>query len=399
MINSQLTIRKPFKTDWLYRCVTMNKNDYYKILGIDKTASIDEIKTAYRSLAMKYHPDRNPDNKAAEEKFKEATQAYEVLGDAQKRAQYDQYGHAGMHENMGGGAGGSHNMNMDDIFEQFGDIFGSMFGGGGARRRRAQGPQPQPGVSLSKKVEITLKEAFLGTKKEISYYHFFTCETCHGSGAKTGTKPQTCAQCHGSGQMQFQQGFFTYAQPCSQCSGEGFIITSPCPDCNGKSRVQKFDKFTITIPKGIFDGAELRVNGKADAGLFGGPAGDLFLEIHVKEDKKFQRVEDNLVCTIMLTYPQLTLGCQVEIESIDESKHMIKIPKGCPVGERIIVPGQGFHKLRSNTRGSLVVVTQCFIPKKLSTESKKKLTEYSETIDDATSNEGTITGFFKRFLG
>lgn len=375
----------------------MNKSDYYKVLGIEKSASTDEIKKAYRTLAMKYHPDRNPGNKDAEEKFKEATEAYEVLGDSQKRSQYDQFGHAGMNNNMGGAG----NMNMDDIFEQFGDIFGSMFGPGTqSRKRRAQGPQPQAGVSLSKKIEITLQEAFLGTKKEISYYHFFSCETCSGTGAQEGTKAHGCSTCHGSGQMQYQQGFFMYSQPCSDCSGQGFVIASPCIDCSGKSRVQKFDKFTITIPKGIFDGAELRVNGKADAGVYGGPAGDLFLNVHVKEDKKFQRLQDDLVCTILLTYPQLTLGCQVDIESIDGTTHTIKIPKGCPVGERIIIPGKGFHKLRSTIRGSLVVVTQCHIPKKLSPESKKKLTEYSNTIGtDTTENEGTISGFFKRFLG
>lgn len=376
----------------------MNKSDYYKVLGIDKSASIDEIKKAYRTLAMKYHPDRNPDNKSAEEKFKEATEAYEILGDTQKRSQYDQFGHAGMHNHMGGGTS---NMNMDDIFEQFGDIFGSMFGGGShSKRRHAQGPQAQPGVSLNKTIDITLQEAFLGTKKEISYYHFFTCETCNGTGATKGTKAHGCQTCRSTGQMQYQQGFFVYSQPCTDCAGQGFTMPSPCADCSGKSRIQKFDKFTITIPQGIFHGAELRVNGKADAGLYGGQAGDLFLEIQVKEDKKFHRIEDDLVCTILLTYPQLTLGCQVDIESIDGSKHTIKIPKGCPVGERIIIPGKGFNKLRSSAHGSLIIVAQCHIPTKLSPESKKKLTEYSNTIGtNTTDHEGTITGFFKRFLG
>lgn len=377
----------------------MNKNDYYKVLGVDKSASTEDIKKAYRTLAMKYHPDRNPDNKTAEEKFKEATEAYEVLGDTQKRTQYDQFGHAGLHSN---GMGSSHgNMNMNDIFEQFGDIFGSMFGDEGhSRKRRAQGPQPQPGMSLRKKLEISLQEAFLGTKKEVSYYHFFSCETCSGTGAKQGTKANTCVTCRGSGQMHYQQGFFMYQQPCTHCSGEGFVITSPCIDCGGKSRVQKFDKFTITVPQGIFNGAELRVNGKADAGIYGGPAGDLFLEITVQEDKKFHREEDNLICTILLTYPQLVLGCQVDIESIDGSKHTIKIPKGSSIGERIIIPGKGFHKLRSTVRGSLVIITQCHIPKKLSIQAKENLTAYSNVIGTSTAeNEGTISGFFKKFLG
>lgn len=378
----------------------MNKADYYKILGVDKSASTDEIKSAYRKLAMKYHPDRNPDNKAAEDKFKEATEAYEVLGDSEKRTQYDQFGHAGMNGGMGGGYGGHHgNMNMDDIFENFGDIFGSMFGGG-AKKNRRKGPQPQAGLSLTKEIEITLQEAFLGTKKEIAYHHYFSCDTCSGSGCRPGTSAQSCTPCHGSGEMHFKQGFFMYAQACSSCSGKGFVISTPCTGCNGQSRVQKYDKFTVNIPKGIFNGAELRVSEKADAGLFGGPAGDLFLRIQVKEDKTFTRDGDDLICNVMLTYAQLTLGCQVDIEHIDGTKHAIKIPKGCPVGEKIVITGEGFHKLRGKTRGNLVIITQCFIPTKLSPEAKKKLQEYSDIVGtQASNNDGFITSFFKKFLG
>lgn len=381
----------------------MNKTDYYKILGIDRSATTDEIKSAYRKMAMKYHPDRNPDNKSAEEKFKEATEAYEVLGDTQKRSQYDQFGHAGMNNGMGGGGsgfGGQGSMNMDDIFENFGDIFGSMFNQGGQKSRRKKGPQPQAGLSLTKEIEISLQDAFVGTKKEIAYYHFFSCDTCQGNGCRPGTSAQTCATCNGSGEMHFKQGFFMYAQACNTCSGKGFIIPAPCSACNGQSRVQKYDKFTVNIPKGIYDNAELRVNGKADAGLYGGPAGDLFLRIHVKEDKNFKRDNDDLICTVMLTYPQLTLGCQLDIESIDGTKHGIKIPKGCPVGERIVIPGEGFHKLRGKTRGNLVIITQCFIPQKLTADAKKKLQEYSDIIGtQANKTEGTISSFFKKFLG
>jgi molecular chaperone DnaJ len=378
----------------------MNKSDYYKVLGVERSATTEEIKAAYRKLAMKYHPDRNPGNKGAEEKFKEATEAYEVLGDTQKRTQYDQFGHDGMNNSMGGSAGGPNSMNMEDIFENFGDIFGSMFGGGGAKNRRKKGPQPQAGLSLTKEIEITLKEAFLGTKKEIAYYHFFSCDTCLGTGSKPGTTPQTCSTCRGSGEMHFQQGFFMYSQPCSACSGNGFINPSPCAGCNGQSRIQKYDKFTVNIPRGIYDGAELRVSEKADAGIYGGPAGDLFLRIHVKEDKNFKRDGDDLICIVMLTYPQLTLGCQIDIESIDETKHAVKIPKGCPVGEHIVLSGEGFYKLRGKTRGNLVIITQCFIPQKLSAEAKKKLQEYSELIGTQTNNsEGTISSFFKKFLG
>ena len=378
----------------------MNKSDYYKILGVEKSASTDDIKSAYRKLAMKYHPDRNPDNKAAEDKFKEATEAYEVLGDTEKRAQYDQFGHAGMNGGMGGGSGYGHHgsMNMEDIFENFGDIFGSMFGGG-AKKSRKKGPQPQAGLSLTKEIEITLKDAFLGTKKEISYHHYFCCDACNGTGARAGTSAQTCSGCNGSGEMHFKQGFFMYAQACGSCSGKGFIIPTPCSGCNGQSRVQRYDKFTVNIPKGIFDNAELRVSEKADAGLFGGPAGDLFLRIHVKEDKIFKRDGDDLICTVMLTYPQLTLGCQVDIENIDGTKHSIKIPKGCPVGEKIVITGQGFQKLRGKTHGNLVIITQCFIPSKISADAKKKLQEYSDIVGNQASEDGFITSFFKKFLG
>jgi molecular chaperone DnaJ len=379
----------------------MNKTDYYKILGVERSASTDDIKTAYRKLAMKYHPDRNPDNKTAEDKFKEATEAYEVLGDTQKRTQYDQFGHSGMNNGMGsGGHGHTSNMNMNDIFENFGDIFGSMFGDGATKNRRKKGPQPQAGLSLTKEIEITLQEAFIGTKKEIAFHHFFTCEACSGSGARTGTSAQTCSTCKGSGEMHFQQGFFMYAQACTSCSGKGFIIATPCATCNGQSRIQRYDKFTVNIPRGIFDKAELRVSEKADAGLYGGPAGDLFLQIRVKEDKTFKRDQDDLICTVMLTYAQLALGCQVDVESIDGTKHSIKIPKGCPVGEKIIIPSEGFYKLRGKTRGNLVIITQCFIPTKLSADAKKKLQEYSDLVGTQASNaDGFITSFFKKFLG
>lgn len=379
----------------------MSKADFYNVLGVNKSATTDEIKTAYRKLAMKYHPDRNPDNKAAEEKFKEATEAYEVLSDSSKRTQYDQFGHAGMN-GMGGGHGGfshSGSMNMDDIFENFGDIFGSMFGGGAGRSRRKKGPQPQAGLSLTKEIEITLKEAFLGAKKEVAYHHFFACTTCEGAGARPGTSTQTCNVCHGSGEIHMKQGFFMYAQTCTSCAGNGFIISSPCTGCNGQSRVQRYDKFTVNIPSGITDGAELRVGEKGDAGIYNGPSGDLFLQVRIKEDKIFKRDKDDLICNVMLTYPQLTLGCQVDIESIDGTKHTIKIPKGCPVGEKIVISGEGFHKLRSKTRGNLVIITQCFIPGKLSADAKKKLQEYSDLVGTQAQEDGFITSFFKKFLG
>lgn len=375
----------------------MSKRDFYEVLGVAKTASQDEIKAAYRKLALKYHPDRNPDNKEAEEKFKEAAQAYEVLSDPEKRKKYDQFGHAGF-EGMGGGHGHG-GMNMDDIFSSFGDIFGDIFGGGHQRGRRKTGPEPLQGHDLHRDVEITLKESYTGSKQEIRYHRFFPCENCSGQGMQAGTKAHQCNKCGGTGQVHYQQGFFMYSQACGACHGQGFIISSPCKECGGQSRVQKFDKFSVNIPAGVFHNAELRIVGKGDAGVYGGPAGDLYLRIKVKPDPVFKRIDDDLVCSVMLTYPQLVLGAQVDIDLIDGTKETIKVPKGCPVGERIVIPGKGFARLRGKGSGSLVVITQCHIPKKLSAEAKEILHEYAQKLENPSKEEGYIMGFFKKFLG
>lgn len=375
----------------------MQQKNYYDILGVSKTASQDEIKKAYRALALKYHPDRNPDNKEAEAKFKEASQAYEVLSDTEKRQRYDQFGEAGVDGQGFGGQG----MNMDDIFSHFGDIFGSMFGGHAGQEKRNRNPKPQPikGHDLSKDVTISLKEAYVGTKRDIELSHFFPCETCNHKGLKAGTSVQRCTTCNGTGQQQYQQGFFVYAQTCSTCHGNGYTIPSPCQTCGGQSRVQKYDKFNVSIPEGIFDGAELRISGKGDAGIFGGPSGDLFLKIIVTPTDHFRRIGDDLECNLILTYPQLVFGCQIEIENIDNTKIMVKIPKGCPIGERIVIHNKGFKKLRGSTHGNLVVITQCHIPTKLDNAAKRLLTDYSTIIGTDTHASGTIESFFKRFLG
>ncbi len=383
----------------------MTKKDFYEILGVSRSATKEEIKAAYRKLAVKYHPDKNPDNKEAEEKFKEAAHAYEILSDDAKRQQYDQVGHANFENMNTGGFGGHGGMDINDIFENFGDIFGSgfedIFGGRSKKRKKgATGPDPKRGHDLYKELTVSLKDAFLGKKEQVSFYHFFLCDDCSGKGLKTGTTVQTCAACHGAGQVQFRQGFFAYSQPCSSCQGNGYTIPHPCATCKGQSRVQKYDKFSVNIPAGIYDGAELRIAEKGDAGVYGGPSGDLFLKIKVTPDKKFQREDNDLVSSLMLTYPQLVLGSQVEIESIDGTKETVKVPKGCEVGERIIVAGKGFPNLRNKVRGNLVIITKCAIPKKLSPEAKKLLTEYSDIIGtDSASGEGSIVSFFKKFLG
>jgi len=377
----------------------MAQKDYYEILGVSRQASQEDIKKAYRKLAMKYHPDRNPNDTQAEEKFKEISEAYELLSDEQKRKQYDQFGHTG---GPGGSAGGFQGyQNMDDIFESFNDIFGDIFGAGaGGRRKRKAGPVPRRGHDLAHDMTITLKEAYVGTKKDVTYYHFVPCDTCNASGTESGKKPQSCPDCNGLGQLQYRHGIFAYAQTCTRCYGEGFVISDPCRTCNGQSRVQKYDTISVNIPAGIFDGAELRVPEKGDAGIYGGSSGDLIIRISIAPHKTFSRSGDDLACTVTLTYPQLVFGAQVEIENIDGSKETIKVPKGSPVGKRITVNGKGFPKIRGKGRGNLVVTTTCDIPQSLDAQAEETLKQYSEQIGTEVnqSSEGTIKGFFKKFL-
>jgi molecular chaperone DnaJ len=372
------------------------KRDYYEILGVAKNATSEEIKKAYRKLALKYHPDRNPGDKDAEAKFREATEAYEILSDEQKRKQYDQFGHAATQ-------GSGHNYeNMEDIFENFSDIFENLFGGqaGGQRRgKKTAGPTPQRGHDLSQRVEISLKESYIGCQKETKIYHFQQCERCKGAGTKEGSKPTPCTTCSGTGTVMHRQGFFAFNQICSSCHGQGFRITNPCSECRGQSRIQKHEKLVVTIPAGIYNNAELRILGKGDAGVFGGESGDLYLTIEVQPDKAFYRRENDLVTTLTLTYPQLVLGCQIEIENIDGSKETIKIPKGCAVGREIIVEGKGFTRLRGHGKGNLVIVTNCDIPTKINEEAKASLLAYAEKIGSSCQQSGGVAGFFKKFLG
>lgn len=378
----------------------MTKKDFYELLGVSRTASAEEIKAAYRKLALKYHPDRNPGDKQAEEKFKEISQAYEVLSDATKRKQYDQFGHAGA--DMGGGQGfggfggfSQTDINMENIFDMFGDIFGA----GTQKKRKKSGPTPKRGHDVAKEIALTFEESFKGVKKEITYYHFVVCETCAGKASEKGTAAQTCKECEGTGQVTFRQGMFAYSQACPTCQGLGYTIPSPCKSCKGQSRVQKYDTISVNIPAGIYDGAELRIAGKGDAGIFGGEYGDLFLKVAVMPHKQFKRVEDDLESAIILTYPQLVFGCQMDIETLDGEKETIKVPRGCQIGERIIIAGKGFPKIRGKGRGNLVITTHCDIPKKLPSDAQEALEKYSELIGTKThGSPGSITSFFKKFL-
>ena len=383
------------------RIYIMNKENYYKTLGVEKNATTDEIKSAYRKLAFKYHPDKNPGNKSSEEKFKEISQAYEVLSDENKRAQYDQFGTVS--DQPTGGPGQEFHGNMDDIFQGFSDIFGAMFGE--QQQKRGNKSRAQQGHSLEKEIEISFKDSFTGAKKELSYYHFASCGDCKGFGTKKGTVPKNCSQCGGSGQMHRIQGVMMFMQTCPKCHGEGFEINDPCISCNGQSRLQHYEKFTVNIPAGIADRMELRVAQKGDAGIFGGGYGDLILHVRVTPDSTFKRSEDNLLSSVLLTYPQLVFGCQIEVESIDGTKHTIKIPQGTPVGKQVVISGKGFAKLKSRSTeyGDFIITTKCHIPTKLSSEEKKVLNEYSQLIGTQVNfqkgEEPSIVSFFKKFLG
>lgn len=375
----------------------MSKGDYYVVLGVSKEAAADEIKKAYRKLAMKYHPDRNPDNKEAEEKFKEAAEAYSVLSDSAKKQRYDQFGHAGVDGASGTGQSYS---DMDDIFEHFGDIFGSMFNQGGGSRKKRSGPAPQRGHDLAQEITLTLKESYLGCKKEIGVYRYVLCTDCNHKGTAPGTSVVTCGDCRGSGQVAMRQGFFSFAQQCGTCWGQGFKIPSPCTTCRGQTRIQKHERVTVTIPAGIYDRAELRLSGKGDAGVFGGTSGSLFLTVYVKEDKQFFRQDVDLYTTVTLPYHQLVLGCEVDVKNLDETVEKIKIPHGCPVGKEVLIPGKGFQKVQGRGVGRLIIVIQCDIPTKLNKKSKEALIEYADNLGDIPSGkEEGVSGFFKKFLG
>jgi molecular chaperone DnaJ len=379
----------------------MSKKDFYSILGVSKDASTEDIKRAYRKAAMQHHPDRNPGNKDAEARFKEAAEAYETLSDNDKRVKYDQYGHD-QYQNaqQNGGGGGHHDVNFEDLFSHFGDIFGGGFGGGNQRQARRSGPTAQQGHSLAKDVTISFKESYVGVETTISYYHAVVCNGCKGQGAQKKSDIVTCKSCRGSGQKVYSQGFFQQVTHCSACQGEGFTIKTPCSECKGQSRKQEYENFPVKIPRGIAQGDKISFSNKGDAGIYGGPAGDLILNISVAKDKHFRREGDDLISSALLTYPQLVFGCQIEIKNIDDTTITVKIPKGTAVGERITIPGKGFSNPRTKHVGNLVIITQCHIPTKLSDATKKQLQEYSDSLGTNVSEQaGFISSFFKKFLG
>lgn len=351
----------------------MDKRDYYEVLQVSRDCGDGEIKKAYRKLALQYHPDKNPGDKEAEDRFKEAAEAYEVLRDPKKREIYDRFGHEGLE-----GTGFSGFSGFEDIFSSFGDIFEGFFGfgGGGGRRTRAR-----QGKSLRYDMEMTLEEAFVGREEEIFFQKLAPCRTCNGSGAKPGSKPRTCPTCHGRGQVVRSQGFFQVASTCPTCHGQGEMITDPCPDCKGggKTRVEK--NLSVKIPAGVDTGSQLRLRSEGEAGEHGGPPGDLFVVIHVKEHDFFKRQDDDLACDSPISFVQAALGDVIDIPILgEEDKHPLEIPKGTQPGEVIKVAGKGMTSLRGfRKRGDLFVRVTVKIPDKLNDRQKELLMEFADT--------------------
>ena len=355
----------------------MAKRDFYEILGVSKTASDDEIKKAYRKLAMKYHPDRNQGDtaKAAEEKFKEVKEAYEMLSDPQKRAAYDQYGHAGVDPNMRGGPGGAEG--FGGFSDAFGDIFGDIFGGGrgGARGGR----QVYRGADLSYAMEITLEEAAAGKDSQIRIPSWEDCETCSGSGAKPGTSAKTCSTCHGSGAVQMRQGFFSVQQTCPHCHGSGKVIPEPCTSCHGQGKIKKQKTLEIKIPAGIDDGMRIRSAGNGEPGRNGGPAGDLFIEIRVKRHELFERDGDDLHCQVPVSMTTAALGGEIEVPTL-AGKAAIDIPEGTQHGKQFRLRGKGIKGVRSSYPGDLYVHVLVETPVKLTEHQRKLIKELDESF-------------------
>lgn len=355
----------------------MSKRDYYETLDVKRDVNEADLKKAYRRLAMKHHPDRNTDNPEAEEKFKEAKQAYEVLSDAQKRAAYDQFGHAGVDPSIDGGPGaGGFNSDFGDIFgDVFGDIFGGNRGGGHNRAYR--------GSDLRYNLELTLEDAVFGTNIDIRVPTLETCTSCSGSGAKKGTTPTTCSTCGGVGQVRMQQGFFSVQQTCPNCRGQGKIVTDPCPDCKGQGRRQKHKTLSVKIPAGVDNGDRIRLAGEGEAGENGGPTGDLYVQVQVKPHSIFKRDDNDLLCEMPISIVTATLGGELEVPTL-KGRLKLKIPAETQSGSLFRMRGKGVKPVRGGATGDLLCRITIETPVKLSGKQKDLLREFEKSIEEDT---------------
>lgn len=362
----------------------MSKRDYYEILNVTRTATEVEIKRAYRTLAVQHHPDKNPDNPESEEKFKEAAEAYSVLSDSQKRAAYDRFGHAGA-GGQGFGFDPQGFSNIEDIFDLFG--IGDMFGGGrGAQRSRSSA---QRGADLRYDLEISLEEAATGKEQKLQIPRLEKCDECDGKGAEEGTKAETCITCQGTGQTRYQQGFFSVMRTCPNCSGKGQIIKNPCKNCRGAGRVEKEKTIEIKIPAGVETGSRLRVNREGEAGLNGGPTGDLYVVIHVAEHEFFERQGANLYASVPVSFAQAALGADIEVRTLN-GEESLKVPAGTQTGTVFRIKEQGMPILGGRGKGDMFVAVTLVTPKNLSKEQRKILEQLAEIEDTAFEDESFI---------
>ena len=368
----------------------VTKIDYYELLSVTKTASDQELKTAYRKLAMQFHPDRNPDNPAAEAKFKECSEAYSVLSDPEKRAAYDRFGHAAF---QGGGGGGSPfqggGFGGQDVGDIFGDLFGEMFNMGGNRKAS----RVQRGRDLRYDLSLEFTEAVFGVEREITVRRAETCTDCGGTGAAKGRQPTTCPQCKGAGQMRFQQGFFSVARTCPQCGGTGTLITDPCKTCNGQTAVEREHTLQVKVPAGVEQDTRIRYTGEGEAGRYGGPSGDLYVVLAVKKHKFFERDGDDLHCMMPISFPQAALGTELEIETL-EGRESIKIPEGVQSGREFVLRGKGVPHLNERGKGDLIVEVRVATPTKLTGKQKDLMRQLSETM--VVSNEQHSRGLLEK---
>ncbi|EGU44876.1 molecular chaperone DnaJ [Vibrio splendidus] len=369
----------------------MSKRDFYEVLGVSRDASERDIKKAYKRLAMKFHPDRNQGDESAADKFKEVKVAYEILTDPQKKAAYDQYGHAAF-EQGGMGGGGGFGGGQGDFGDIFGGVFGDIFGGG----RRGGGQQrAQRGSDLRYNMELTLEEAVRGVSKEIEVPTLVECDTCDGSGAKKGSSAQTCGTCHGHGQVQMRQGFFAVQQTCPTCNGKGKIIKDPCNSCHGQGRKQKTKTLNVKIPAGVDTGDRIRLSGEGEAGEQGAPAGDLYVQVHVKEHNIFERDGNNLYCEVPVSFSMAALGGEVEVPTLD-GRVNLKVPEETQTGRMFRMRGKGVKGVRGGGVGDLIVKLVVETPVKLSSRQKELLREFEETCggEAASKHKPKSEGFF-----
>ncbi len=372
----------------------MAKRDYYEVLGVERGASEAELKKAYRRLAMKHHPDRNPDDKASEDMFKDANEAYEVLSDAGKRTAYDQYGHAGVDPQMGGGGPGG--ANFSDIF---GDVFSDFFGGAGGRGGQRGGAQR--GSDLRYTLELDLEEAVRGTTVNIRVPTLVNCKICEGSGAKKGTSPVTCTTCGGIGQVRMQQGFFSVQQTCPRCHGSGKMITDPCGSCHGHGRVEEHKTLSVKVPPGVDTGDRIRLSGEGEAGAMGGPAGDLYVVVNVREHAIFQRDGKHLYCEVPISFADAALGGELEVPTLD-GRVKLKIPEGTQTGKLFRLRGKGVAPVRGGGAGDLMCRVAVETPVSLDRRQRELLEEFRKTLQGDTRHSPKASGWFegvKRFFG